>query len=100
MRTRILLPLFVIGLFFASCGDADSDVLATRNAGRPNSPWVFRSVLDQQPRMITFALDDHLWVAYSVDSCSLYKAWSGSVATSPSPRCRSIGLANCPRDRT
>jgi cytochrome c len=40
---------------------------------------VFRSVLDKQPRMITFALNDRLWVAYSTDSCALYKAWSGSV---------------------
>ncbi|MCY7330373.1 MAG: hypothetical protein LH618_17615 [Saprospiraceae bacterium] len=83
MHTRVLSSLFLVGLFslfLASCGPSDSDVLATRNAGRPNSPWVFRSVLDQQPRMITFALNDHLWVAYSIDSCSLYKAWSGSVA--------------------
>ena len=83
MHTRFFLPLLMaglLGLFFASCQSDDGDVLATRNAGRPNSPWVFRSVLDQQPRMVTFALNDHLWVAYSIDSCSLYKAWSGSVA--------------------
>ena len=58
----------------------NGDVMAARDAGRPNSPWVFRSVLDKKPRMVTFALNDRLWVAYSVDSCSLYKAWSGSVA--------------------
>ena len=83
MRTRIFLPLFIaglLGLFLASCGSSDEDVLAVRNAGRPNSPWVFRSVMDNQPRMVTFALNDHLWVAYSVDSCSLYKAWSGGAA--------------------
>ncbi len=48
-------------------------------AGRPNDPWVFRSVLDSQARMITFALDDKLWVSYHTDSCALYKAWSGGV---------------------
>ncbi|MCK6694007.1 MAG: PA14 domain-containing protein, partial [Thermoanaerobaculia bacterium] len=47
---------------------------------RPNDPWVFRSVLDQKPRMITFALNDNLWLAYSTDSCALYKAWAGGVA--------------------
>jgi cytochrome c len=29
--------------------------------------------------MITFALENNLWVAYSTDSCSLYKAWTGGV---------------------
>jgi cytochrome c len=46
---------------------------------RPNDPWVFRSVLDNQARMITFALDDHLWASYSTDSCSLYKVWAGGT---------------------
>ena len=47
---------------------------------RPNDPWVFRSVLDSQARMITFALDDNLWAAYSTERCALYKAWAGSAA--------------------
>ncbi|MBU6341228.1 MAG: DUF1080 domain-containing protein [Bacteroidetes bacterium] len=46
---------------------------------RPNDPWVFRSVLDEQPRMITFALNDRMWVAYSTDSCALYKVWADGV---------------------
>jgi len=46
---------------------------------RPAQPWVFRSVLDQQPRILTIALNDNLWVAYHTDSCSLYKAWKGYV---------------------
>ncbi len=83
MRKSVLFLLLAAGLlvlwFFAGRHSND-DVMANRAAGRPNSPWVFRSVLDKKPRMVTFALNDHLWVAYSVDSCSLYKAWSGSVA--------------------
>ncbi|MEP6647866.1 MAG: family 16 glycoside hydrolase [Saprospiraceae bacterium] len=46
---------------------------------RPYQPWVFRSVLDQQPRMITFALHDNIWAAYRTDSCSLYQVWKGNV---------------------
>jgi cytochrome c len=72
----LLLAAVLLGLWY----------WAGRSAGkaaaydRPNDPWVFRSVLDQQPRMITLALNEKMWVAYSTDSCSMYKAWSGAVA--------------------
>ena len=46
---------------------------------RPLSPWVFRSVLDQQPRMITLALHDDVWAAYNTQNCALYKVWKGNV---------------------
>ncbi|MCB0635874.1 MAG: glycosyl hydrolase, partial [Lewinella sp.] len=46
---------------------------------RAHSPWVFRSVLDAKPRMLTMALNDRLWVAYSTQTGALYKAWSGGV---------------------
>ncbi len=46
---------------------------------RANDPWVFRSVLDKTPRMITIALDKEMWAAYRTDSCSLYKVWRGGV---------------------
>ena len=81
LKSRTLFLLLAAGLlalwYFATRGDKHADIPASE---RPNDPWVFRSVLDKQPRMITFALDDHLWVAYSTDSCALYKAWSGSAA--------------------
>ena len=76
MRTRnifIALIALLLGIwYFASRSGGEKIV-------RPNDPWVFRSVLDKQPRMVTFALNDKLWVSYSTDSCSLYKAWAGSV---------------------
>jgi cytochrome c len=78
MKTRnIFLALLVVLLgiwYFASKTNHSSQY-----SNRPNDPWVFRSVLDKQPRMITFALNDNLWVSYSTDSCSLYKAWSGAT---------------------
>ena len=79
MRTSrtlfILLGIALIALYVWS----NRKEHAAPAANRPNDPWVFRSVLDKQARMITFALDDNLWVAYSTDSCALYKAWSGNV---------------------
>ncbi len=46
---------------------------------RARDPWVFRSVLDQRPRMVTFALSDEMWAAYDATTCTLYKAWKGGV---------------------
>ncbi|MFN0216534.1 MAG: family 16 glycoside hydrolase [Saprospiraceae bacterium] len=78
MKTRTLFLALIIVLlgvwYFASKSGSSIAKIA-----RPNDPWVFRSVMDKQPRMITFALSDQLWASYSTDSCSLYKIWSGSV---------------------
>ncbi|HZV70109.1 MAG TPA: family 16 glycoside hydrolase [Saprospiraceae bacterium] len=52
---------------------------ALSDGDRPYQPWVFRSVLDQQPRIITLALHDNVWAAYHTDSCSLYQVWKGNV---------------------
>ncbi|RME92724.1 MAG: glycosyl hydrolase, partial [Bacteroidetes bacterium] len=46
---------------------------------RPHQPWVFRSVLDAQPRILTIALHDDLWLAYQTKTGSLVKAWRGGV---------------------
>lgn len=46
---------------------------------RPRDPWVFRSVLDKQPRIVTATLNDELFVAYDARYCGLYKAWKGKV---------------------
>jgi cytochrome c len=78
MRTRSLFLTLLVILaalwYFASKNHASDP-----QQDRPNDPWVFRSVLDKKPRMITFALNDQLWAAYSTDSCALYKVWSGNV---------------------
>ena len=67
---------------------------------RPHSPWVFRSVLDQQPRMITLALHDQIWATYSTQNAALSKVWSGSVdldgavyTTAHGPQPTSVGDA-------
>lgn len=80
MRTSrtlfVLIALLIAGLWFWA---SRRDQMPAR-ADRPNDPWVFRSVLDKKPRMITFALNNNLWVAYSTDSCAMYKTWAGGVA--------------------
>lgn len=77
MKKRNLFLLLIaglLGLWFVASRKSHS-----LQKPRPNDPWVFRSVMDKQPRMITFALHNNLWVSYSTDSCSLYKAWPGGV---------------------
>ncbi|MBS1707622.1 MAG: DUF1080 domain-containing protein [Armatimonadetes bacterium] len=46
---------------------------------RPRDIWVFRSVLDQHPRMITVALHKDVWAAYDTTLCNLYQVWTGGV---------------------
>src|SRR5688572_10613259 len=52
---------------------------SNKETKRPRDPWVFRSVLDKQPRMITATLADEMYVAYDARYCGLYKAWKGEV---------------------
>src|SRR5688572_27079068 len=64
-------------MILPACNKKKSSV--TSGPERPFQPWVFRSVLDSQSRIVTLALHDDMWVAYRTDSCSLYKAWKGHV---------------------
>ena len=71
---RSFLYLFLLTLLFSNCDSTD------KAAGtRPHDPWVFRSVLDWKPRVITMALHKDLWVAYSTENAALYKVWKGTV---------------------
>ncbi len=67
---------------------------------RPLETWTFRSVLDEQPRMLTAALHENLWVAYNTQTATLYKAWKGGVlfdgavyTTQHGPQPTSLGYA-------
>jgi cytochrome c len=70
-RYAIALLVFTAALL-GSC-DTKKDIK------RPRDPWVFRSVLDKRPRMITVALDDNMFVAYDARQDQIYKAWKGGV---------------------
>jgi cytochrome c551/c552 len=100
---KILLK--IISLFFLGilCLPACQNSSETNNGNgviRPANPWVFRSVLDVKPRMVTFALNDNLWAAYSTQNGSLYKVWKGYVefdgavyTTAHGPQPTSVGDA-------
>jgi cytochrome c len=67
---------------------------------RPLNPWVFRSVLDGQPRIVTVALHKDLYIAFDASHAGIYKAWKGGVefdgavyTTSHGPQPTSEGYA-------
>lgn len=65
--------VFTLLVIFYGCDPSGKEV------ERPRDLWVFRSVLDEKPRMVTAALSDEIWVAYDAQRASLYKAWKGGV---------------------
>ena len=76
---RLLTILFIITLSFIAYTCSNSQQSQTSTKERPHEPWVFRSVLDQKARMVTLALDKHLWAAYDAERCALYKVWRSGV---------------------
>ncbi|MBP7273627.1 MAG: DUF1080 domain-containing protein [Saprospiraceae bacterium] len=71
MFRKIILSACVI-IFLMACN-------RTENIIRPMSPWVFRSVLDKTPRMITMALNKDMFASFNTQTCALYKVWRGGV---------------------
>ncbi|MBJ20683.1 MAG: DUF1080 domain-containing protein [bacterium] len=47
--------------------------------GRGHSPWVMRSSLDGRPRMLSIALAEELWLAYSTETASIHQFWRGDI---------------------
>ncbi|MFK7937633.1 MAG: family 16 glycoside hydrolase [Saprospiraceae bacterium] len=76
-KLLLFLPILLIAVIFA-CNRQTSTV-QEYDYDRPHDPWVFRSVLDGQARMVTLALHDNMWAAYKTDNSSLYKVWKGGV---------------------
>ncbi len=92
MKYLLPLPLVIFALVACSQNDSDKhEVAATQTASapivispasakqRPRNPWVFRSVLDGQPRMVTVALHDDLSIAFDANHSGLYQAWPGDL---------------------
>ncbi|MEQ6118632.1 c-type cytochrome [Reichenbachiella sp. MALMAid0571] len=77
MRKFILPNYWYVILLFALVGCSTPPSEETHS--RPMHPWVFRSVLDYKPRMLTLALDAECFVAYDLNNCGLYRAWKGGV---------------------
>ncbi|MDX1406534.1 MAG: family 16 glycoside hydrolase [Saprospiraceae bacterium] len=76
MLTRFLTLICVLVLLTQCATDRSA---VADQADRPYDPWIVRSVLDEQPRIVTIALHEDLWAAYSAEDCSLYKVWKGYV---------------------
>ena len=70
MRKYLVIGLAALGL--SACKEEPK-------VERPMEAWVFSSVLDERPRMVTAALSDDVWVSYDARTSSLYKAWKGGV---------------------
>ena len=66
--------LFLILICMGFKGPGDEEPIV-----RPLDPFVFRTTLDDRPRMISLALHPQLWVAYDAATCGLYKAWNGRI---------------------
>jgi cytochrome c len=71
MRLRVwnilfLLPILLIG----SCSKQNFD---------REDLHVFRSVLDDKPRMATLFLEDSLCLAFDTEHCGIYKIWKGGI---------------------
>lgn len=103
MKTKGLLPLW-LGLAIVTLLWIPNGCRTTEKHGeadlRGRDPWVFRSVLDEQARMLTIALGEEFWIAYDAQDCHLYKVWrdgvelSGAVYTNAhGPQPQSMGPA-------
>ena len=65
---------FLISLCLLACSPPQQEEIL-----RPRDPWIIRSVLDNQPRMMTLALDQEMYAAYNTETCHLYKLWKGGI---------------------
>ena len=74
---RIICLLAAAFLTLAPGAEAADNQPAT---SRPHDPWVFRCVLDEQPRMLVVALHERLWLAYDGTTGGLDKAMSRPVS--------------------
>lgn len=75
MRFPIIQQINIILLIFIVFISCDTPV----SYERPIDTWVFRSVIDKQPRMLTVALNKDLYVCYNLQLGNIYKVWKGGV---------------------
>ncbi|MEL6674769.1 MAG: family 16 glycoside hydrolase [Bacteroidota bacterium] len=78
VRARIFMGFFICtSLFFIVWGCSTTAKKTSITRGQDN--WAFRSVLDLQPRVLTLALHEDLWVAYDAETGGIVKAWQDGV---------------------
>lgn len=76
MRQNTFHSVVLIIILLCLCFSCSSPVISYE---RPIENWVFRSVIDKQPRMLTVALNKDLYVCYNLQHGNLYKIWKGGV---------------------
>ncbi len=69
-------PFAVVLLFLGTLGGCRTAAVEGRE--RPD-PWVFRSVLDGNARMLSACLAPDLWIAWDVERGKLHRFWAGGV---------------------
>lgn len=75
MKSSNLQRALIALLLVIICLSCESEVVQER----PKDTWVFRSVIDKQPRMLTVALNKDLYACYNLQYGNLYKVWKGGV---------------------
>ena len=70
-HTPYLLGLVLVFIL----GAADPEEPITR----PVDPWIFHTILDEQPGILVVALHESLWLGYDTASCTLHKVWRGGL---------------------
>lgn len=78
-RSPIYLALVIAAHSGIAFSQSTTPSTIKTHISRPVDVWAARSVLDMKPRMLSIALHKNLWVAYSTETGSLYKAWAGGV---------------------
>lgn len=74
-----LVAVLKVELLGASDMETDPGYGRQSVAGRGHTPWVIRSNLDEQPRMLSFALQPGLWASYATETGTLYQVWQGEL---------------------
>ncbi len=46
---------------------------------RPNTPWVFRTLMENRTRLLVAALHSNLWLSFNPGNCCIDRAWSGGM---------------------
>ena len=75
MKLPNMQQTIIVLLIFITCISCSNPV----SYERPQETWVFRSVIDKQPRMLTVALNKDLYTSYNLQYGNLYKVWKGGV---------------------
>ncbi|MEM7371084.1 MAG: cytochrome C [Bacteroidota bacterium] len=78
----VLLLIICLGLWLGehSCGPKE-----LTNIPRAREVWALNTILDQQVRMLSLALNPEMYVAYHTESCRLYQIWKGGIHLDGAP---------------